>query len=81
MNKELDRIRHDAENIVYLLDEEHGIKWTALLLEQRCERLRLCFLNVAHLIQLQAMHSSAISTEVDKMQEFRREYEGRRVND
>lgn len=78
MNPEADQIRRDAQKLDLLLDAEYGIKWDALTAEQRFERLRLGFHSLAHLVQLLAMHLSDLGTELDVLQEARREFEGRR---
>jgi hypothetical protein len=77
MNEELNTIRREARLLGALLDSEAGVKSEVLTDSQRIDRLFNAARTQAHLLQLLTAIVSDTSTAVDKLEEKRRDFDGR----
>lgn len=77
MNEELNTIRREARLLGALLDTEAGVKSEVLTDSQRIDRLFNAARTQAHLLQLLTAIVSDNSTAVDKLEEKRRDFDGR----
>lgn len=77
MNEELNMIRREARLLGALLDSEAGIKSEVLADSQRIDRLFNAARSLAHQLELLTSILSDVSTAVDKLEEKRRDFEGR----